>query len=183
MWSVNEYHSYSPGQQNVERFLGELQPKAGSSLVDIGCGSGGAGLALKKAGLDVWWVDITDQPLLPEVDRARFINKPLWEDWHKMPRTKDGNLLKYKYDYGFCCDVMEHIPPEFVMLTLNNILRFCDVTWLVICNQPDNLGSMIGQTLHTALYPYTWWRDRISMLGTVEDARDLCGLSLFVVRS
>jgi hypothetical protein len=77
--------------------------------------------------------------------------------------------------------VLEHIPPEFTMLSISKIIDSCEVSWLQICNQPDQFGAVIGKPLHLTVQPFAWWLERIRTLGVVVDARDLCGTSLYVV--
>jgi len=87
------------------------------------------------------------------------------------------------FDYGFCCDVMEHIPTEFTMLVLYRILSSCKTTWFQIALVPDNCGQLIGETLHLTVRPFTWWLNRFLDLGAhVEDARDLIDSGLYIVR-
>ena len=86
------------------------------------------------------------------------------------------------FDYGFCCDVMEHIPTEYTMLVIDRIMSSCRTAWFQIALVPDQFGVTIGQTLHLSVQPFTWWLDHLrGGIGRVTDARDLCGQALFVV--
>src|SRR5882724_1213520 len=123
IWTdVPDYRKYSPGMENVQRFMDIIKPKPGSSLIDIGCGTGDAGLEFVNRGLRVRWIDITDAALSDEISCDNFIQSALWMDWEQ----------KCFYDYGFCCDVMEHIPTEFSMLVINRIVQVCKTTWFQI---------------------------------------------------
>lgn len=177
IWSRPEYReAHSPGVENVDRFMRVIEPSQGSSIIDIGCGSGKAGLEFERRGLKAWYADITDAGLDESVDRTRFLQGPLWAPWPTIPRWNN------QFDFGFCCDVLEHIPPEYSMLVCDRILENCDVAWLQICNQPDEFGpKLLGEPLHLTVQPYAWWLLRLGTLGRVIDARDLCGVSLFVV--
>lgn len=174
IWStVPQYREHSPGLQNVDRFMSVLRPSAGA-LIDIGCGGGVAGLEFERRGFDVTYLDITDAGLVPEVDRARFIESALWSpSWPTVRRRG--------WDYGFCCDVLEHIPTEYTMLVLDRILGACRMVWLQIALRPDVFGKAIGEPLHLTVRPFQWWLVRLATLGTVIDARDLCGDGLYVV--
>lgn len=176
IWSRDEYRNAdSPGLTNVDRFMKVMNPRKGSTIIDIGCGSGKSGLQFSLLGLESSYVDITPAGLDPLVDREEFKQAALWEEW--------SNTESYgKYDYGFCCDVLEHIPPEYTMLVCKNIVTRCEKSWLHICNLPDNFGpGLIGEPLHLTVQPFAWWLLRLSTICRVEDARDLCGTSLFVV--
>ncbi len=174
LWhDVPEYRDYSPGQENVSRFMDIIHPAEGELLIDIGCGTGVAGLDFVRHGLIVCWLDITDAGLLPEVPRNRFIQEPIWSQW---------NDWKYGHDYGFCCDVMEHVPTEYTMLALDRIISSCHMSWFQIALVPDQFGVAIGQPLHLTVQPFNWWLERIRTLGAIMIARDLCGQALFVVQ-
>jgi 2-polyprenyl-3-methyl-5-hydroxy-6-metoxy-1,4-benzoquinol methylase len=173
VWSLDDYHRFSPGVDNVKRFMEVLEPRSGETLVDIGCGTGAAGLLFQNDHrLVVRWLDITDSALDPAINVQQFILQPVWGRWNR-PRG---------FDYGFCCDVMEHIPTEFVMLSLSQIITNCRTSWFQICNLPDNFGATFGRPLHLTIQPFTWWLERLRMLGNVTDARDLCGVSMYVVK-
>lgn len=174
IWSnVPEYRNWSPGMENVQRFLNVLEPsRVDKTLLDIGCGEGKAGLEFEKLGFKVNWIDITDAALSQDVPRDKFLQGPLW-DISVFPIS----------DYGFCCDVMEHIPSEYSMLCLHNIINSCRTTWFNIALVPDSFGQTIGKPLHLTVRPFAWWRDQfVELGGVVVDARDLGGSGLYVVR-
>jgi hypothetical protein len=174
IWSLPEYKLHSPGLQNVDRFMEVIKPAAGYSLIDIGCGAGVAGLEFERKGLQVTWMDLTDAGLDPAVNRNRFIESPIWsDDWVMSHRMG--------WDFGFCCDVMEHIPTEYVMLSVERILSACRLTWFQIALRPDEFGKFIGEPLHLTVQPFEWWLLRLSTIGNVIDARDLCGDGMYVV--
>lgn len=174
IWSIPEYRaSPSPGLRNVDRFLTVFQPETfgTSDIVDIGCGTGLAGLEFqKRTTMKAHWVDITDAALDPAVPRSRFKQTPIWQ-WQP-GRT---------YHYGFCCDVMEHIPPEYVMLSIDRMVQNCDLVWLAICNMEDKMGIHIGEHLHLTVQPFNWWLVRLATVAKIYEGRDLCGNSMFVV--
>lgn len=172
IWTdVPDYRKYSPGMENVQRFMDIIKPKYGSSLIDIGCGTGEAGMEFFNRGMTVAWIDITDAGLNEDFFHAGFIQDALWMDWNR-------GLV---FDYGFCCDVMEHIPMEYTMLVIHRIISTCKTSWFQISLQPDNFGAAIGQPLHLTVKPFGWWLERLRMAGDVVDARDLCGQALYIV--
>ena len=174
IWSIPEYKEFSPGLENVQRFMDVIEPKSAETLIDIGCGAGVAGLAFQERGLTVNWLDLTDAGLDPKIDRRRFIETPIWGPWN-------GYRSRHQWDYGFCCDVMEHIPTEYTMLCVNRILWHCRKVWFQIALVPDEFGKLIGEPLHLTVQPYKWWLVRLASVGKVIDARDLCGTGLYVV--
>ena len=67
------------------------------------------------------------------------------------------------FDWSFCCDVLEHIPPEKVDAVLQTILRSTDRGGLLtIAHYPDSMGSRIGETLHLTVKPWAWWAERLT---------------------
>ena|SRR5215475_9598286 len=171
IWGVDEYRAHSPGMENVERFLSVVKASGSCSVIDLGCGEGRAGLEFFKRGFFVTWLDITDAALAPEVPRHRFIELPVWQ------------LMRLQsYDFGFCCDVMEHVPTEYVMLAFDRILATCDLAYFSIAMRPDMFGQAIGKPLHLTVRDFAWWRDHIASIGRLIEARDLCGDGIFVCR-
>lgn len=179
IWSLEEYRTAnSPGEDNVQRFMDVIEPAPGSSLMDVGCGAGRAGLDFQSRGLRVGWLDITAAALDPDVPRDRFTEAPIWNHWgFNIP----GCDALGEFEYGFCCDVLEHIPTEYTMLAVQRILQHCRIAWLQISLRPDEFGKLIGERLHLTVQPFDWWLVRLATLGKVTDARDLCGAGLFVV--
>jgi SAM-dependent methyltransferase len=171
IWSFPEYADYSPGGEHVERFMELCKPPYYATVIDIGCGRGNAGLELQKRKLNVWWLDITGAALDPKIECADFIEAPLWSHWQR----------PMGWHYGFCVDVLEHIPTEYTMLCIERIVRACGVSYLVINNEPDAFGKKIGEPLHLTVANFDWWKIRIATIGKLIEARDLCGSSLFVV--
>jgi len=170
IWSVPEYANFSPGEAYTERFGEIAKPQPGETVLDIGCGSGRGGQKLTQ----LYGVSVT------YTDHVRLKNglEPFIEQtlWHPLPARTP------KWNYGYCCDVMEHIPTEFVMLTLENIRVACRNAFFSISNIQDGFGHDIGETLHMTVMGFEWWRDHMTEIGEIEDARDLMWESLFYVR-
>ena len=68
-------------------------------------------------------------------------------------------------EYGYCTDVMEHIPPEHVDQVLLNILRSAQHVFFQIDCQEDVCGKLIGEQLHLSVHPYSWWLKKFTELG------------------
>jgi hypothetical protein len=177
LWEgIPEYRDVSPGSDYVDRFVRLIQPQAGASLIDIGCGTGVAGLKFRdEHRLEVAWLDLTDAGLDEQVPRDRFIEAPLWSAWAEQRRSWRP------WQYGFCVDVLEHIPTEYVMLCVHRIVAACDLALIVVRLEADQFGQLVGGKLHHTIQPYKWWRDRIATVGELRDARDLIGSGLYVV--
>ncbi len=171
VWRIPSYGDFSPGERLVDAFIDIVKPEPDSTITDFGCGSGKASRLLQRRGFNVLSVDHTKDGISRH--RARhidFAEACLWDI--KVPHSR----------YGFCCDVMEHIPIEMTMLTIKSIMDHCDECFFQICTLPDRFGQQIGIPLHLTVKPFVWWRDRLSELTTVIDARDLMHAGIFHVR-
>jgi hypothetical protein len=171
MWgAIDEYGEHSPGEQLVGYFFRLTGAKAGESVIDIGAGAGAGSLALKKRGLIVRAFDLTNEAWRhPDIP---LLTGSIWRD---LPSFSPP------CDYGYCCDVMEHIPTEFTALSVSEILKTCGKAFFSISFRQDNCGAFIGETLHMTVKPYTWWRDLMREVGEIVEARDLMGDGVFVV--
>lgn len=146
VWESEQYrNSPSPGEAAVAR--GVLQgfcAGAPASIGDFGCGAGAAwwGMKIWGHGFQPLGVDIVDTGLTP------LIVAPLWD------------LPQMHVDYGFCVDVMEHIPPEYVRRVINGIMESVKHTaYFQIAMFDDVFGpELLGQPLHLSVHDEAWWR-------------------------
>jgi hypothetical protein len=176
-WSYPAYAEYSPGLEAVDLFgrmldennIARSSAKTGESIIDLGCGSGKAGIELSERGFDVTLMDLT-----PKGKVGTGLSMIVGSLWHPIPG---------KYRFGYCCDVMEHIPPEYTMLVISNILRACEYAFFQICLVDDNFGALVGEPLHLTVMPFVWWRDQIKELGDLVESRDLIQNGAYLVRS
>ena len=141
-WNDKGYRLASPGEINLHKFL-EQNPKRGS-LVDFGCGTGRATLKLQKEGFDVLGVDIANNAIDTPVP---FEEACIWEK-------------PFKADWAYCCDVLEHIPPEFVEKTIENMqTKNC---FIQVHLKEDKFGKRVNETLHLTIKPHSWWLEKLS---------------------
>lgn len=157
MWEHPEYRIVAPGETAAQAFLSVAKPRPGSEVIDFGCGTGRGALMLALLGqMQVTMLDFADNCLDLEIRDAL---------------TTQAHVLKYvncnmskKIDvaakYGFCCDVMEHIPPQVLDTTLNNILMAAQHVFFQISFEDDHCGKLIGHPLHMTVKPYAWWLER-----------------------
>lgn len=158
-WKVDEYRDNSPGADNVPHFLewaGDIPP--GSTIIDWGCGTGKASkLLYEQTDLDITMIDFAENCLDDDI-RELAKNNPRLR-FVKYDLTKKGDFFS---DYGFCADVMEHIPTEDVTKVLSNILLSSKKVFFEICTAHDGFGAHpdIGETLHLTVENYFEWLQR-----------------------
>jgi len=150
MWTeVHGYRQNSPGQNLVPLFTAHSGAEPGDSVLDAGCGTGRAGDALAKAGFKVTLLDICPEAVESDLP---FIETNLWA----LPTRL------YQFDWIFCCDVLEHIPPEHIDKTLNNIAAMgTKGAFFQIALHTDGFGDMIGERLHLTVMPDVWWAKKL----------------------
>jgi hypothetical protein len=86
-------------------------------------------------------------------------------------------------EYGFCCDVMEHIPPDKVDTVLDHILLAAQHTFFAISTVDDVMGpSLIGEHVHLSVHPYTWWLQKfVDRQCVIHWSQEVPGAALFYV--
>ncbi len=146
-WKHAEYAHSSPGLRHLKHALKWMQPDAGASITDWGSGSGQAADAMVAQGFDVRMVDIAANAY--RGPHGPVIEACLWDLPADLPETQ----------YGFCADVMEHLPPERVEQVFDQIAARTQRTcYFQIALFPD---SWYGRELHLSVFPHEWWRERI----------------------
>lgn len=183
LWDRYGATEASPGVKYLPLFLDAIgaeasdreQPSRGTVL-DAGCGSGVSAIALAEAGFEPILCDLTDEGLRPEAKAFPFAQACLWKPLR--PAIRRGLV-----DYVYCCDVLEHLPTQFVGLAIEQMLRVADRgLFISVSLVPDKAGVWLGKTLHQTVQGYQWWKDTCAELGTVVDARDLISDATFLVR-
>lgn len=182
VWTaVDGYGAYSPGETRVEMFREMSGASNNATVLDAGCGSGKGAVALVAAGFRVTMADLTSSGLVDAAQALPFRNVCLWHDL----RHVGGTIFGGTFDFAYCCDVLEHVPTAYTMLTVTRLL---DVSkkgvFLTVGTNEDGFGLLAGSQLHQTVQSYTWWRDHLRGVGRVIEARDLLsqGAAFFVRR-
>lgn len=163
-WDHPEYRKWSPGEQCVDLFFETAKPTKGETLIDWGCGTGRASLKLADAGLTVIALDFAsncmDDHIQAEVE-AEYLS------FLEHDLTKPIDL---RADYGYCCDVMEHIPEEDVDAVLTNILQNSLHVMFQISTVEDHFSKVMDDIdghLHLTVKPYSWWLQKFADFGCI----------------
>lgn len=169
MWALDDYRAVAPGEDCVDVFLAQVKPDG--EILDFGCGTGRASLKLINAGHKVTALDFADNCRDEAAKGIPFIVHDLMNE---VPR---------KAPFGFCTDVMEHIPTDCVEIVLKNILTAANTVFFQISTVHDVMGAHIGHPLHLTVRPHSWWKKTLEQFGTVtwEEVGPIS--SLFVVRT
>jgi SAM-dependent methyltransferase len=179
---ISDYADYSPGESYLPIFLEHVGAEGkGRTVLDVGAGSGKASVKLVEDGFKVRMVDITNAGLIPEAQSLPYADACIWHDLAPVARAF-GHPNRTRADYVYCCDVLEHVPEQFTMLAIDQMLRVAKHgLFLSVALRPDDMGVWIGKHLHQTVQQFVWWRDSLKELGTVIEARDMIVTATFFV--
>lgn len=167
VWEFQKYREVAPGETAAMTFLSQAKPPPDAECIDFGCGTGRGALMLALMGrMKVTMLDFADNCLDEEVamacktqpDRIKFCVADL---------TKQIPTIA---PYGYCTDVMEHIPTEDVPLVLSNILSAAQHVFFAICTANDFHGPALlgqGEHLHLTVKPMDWWQAELTKAGAI----------------
>jgi 2-polyprenyl-3-methyl-5-hydroxy-6-metoxy-1,4-benzoquinol methylase len=169
IWEINDYRVNSPSENELGFILDRIiTPKEGTSILDMGCGTGRTGVELHKVGFRVNLYDITENSLDEEVRDYTKLNDNI--------EFKEIDDLSYKAKkkskWAICFDVMEHIPEEqldsVIMFLINNTSKG---VVFQISTREDDFGKRIGETLHLTVKHTAWWISLLSEYGVVSNMK------------
>ena len=155
-WKHDDYRKVAPGEMCLPIFMDTVKPPRNATFIDFGAGTGRAGHKAWQQGLDVTLVDFIDHCLDDNVrddlcDTLKFVNHDL---------TKPIDL---RGDYGYCADVMEHVPESDVDAVLRNMLTNCREVFFNISTVEDHFGDELEMgPLHVTVRPYSWWLNKFA---------------------
>jgi len=169
MWQVDAYRDGSPGERVADFFVNRFKPDG--MVIDYGCGTGRGGLAISRHGINVLLMDFADNCRDEEAQCLPFIQ---WDLTKPIPQNSK---------YGFCTDVMEHIPTKDVPVVIKNIMRASEEVFFQISTIDDSFGVILNTHLHLTVKEHAWWKELFTSLGytiAFESAHEVA--SLFYIR-
>lgn len=169
MWTRPEYREISPGLNAAHDFLHHFQERfeEADTLLDLGCGTGKAGVFFFLRGFRVQLVDIASncldeayRPLLSLADsKLSFKEACLWD----LPADLG------RFDWLYCCDVLEHLPECMVDQAFAQMAeRTGKGGFLQIFLKDEPFGTLIQESLHLTIRSKEWWIEKISRYFHVE---------------
>jgi SAM-dependent methyltransferase len=151
IWNYSSYRDRSPATEHVVKAILSMGVEPGDTLVDFGCGTGRATKLLIDNGVNAIGVDIAPNALENDIP---FTQSLLWN----LP----DEIVFRNSKFGLCCDVMEHIPTEKVSEVLSNIAQsVMEAVYFTIDDDLDEMGVLIGATLHLTVKPEAWWKGQL----------------------
>lgn len=172
MWKHEQYRAVAPGESAAQLFLEQARPKQGSTVIDFGAGTGRGALALAFFGaLNVEMLDFASNCLDDDV-RQMLVTQSHALRFTQHDLTKPSPVSAR---YGYCTDVMEHIPPEEVDRVLVNVLQAAEHVFFQISCEDDVCGALIGQPLHLSVHDHAWWLQKLQALDCAVHFSQDCG--------
>lgn len=190
IWRLEDYRFVSPGELVAEWAMLRMGMQPGDTMIDWGCGTGRASRKFFDHGMPTLMIDIADNCLDPIINR--IICQEDNEFYFMEACAWDIDLFKeVGADFGFCCDMLEHLPPEHVAAVLQNIADCTNAyAYLQPCHRADPMGAWVpGLELHLTVRDREWWSAQIeNFFNIVEtfndpDPRGQGGRTGFIVES
>lgn len=153
VWTNPQYAVNSPGLRILTSSLEWLNPEPNSSICDFGSGSGQAAQAMADMGYAVTGFDLCAHA--NQFFDGEVVIGTLWD----MPHFGI-------FEYGYCTDVLEHIPPSKICGVLSGIReRVTQGCFFQIARFEDHFGDEEHGQLHICLRPPKWWRASFELAG------------------
>ena len=150
VWGESNYRHSSPGLRNMDRIIQALDLQPSQSFIDFGSGGGVTLNALRGLGF-LRGIGVDIAPNANIVSHLPVIVSPI----HELP-------LITGVDVGYCVDVMEHIPEEWVYRTLVKIATCVEECYFRIALFEDDYGATLGVgPLHMTVKSPEWWLDQL----------------------
>jgi len=146
MWDVPQYSFHSPGTEEVHAFIEWARKLPIKEVLVIGCGQGFELHYLEEAGFSAHGLDIVNVLKYSEFE-SKFTVAPVWSLPYK----------ELEFDAVLCCDVLEHVAPKKIRLTLQEINRVGKYWYFSIACRHDKMGKEIGEILHLSVHLPDWW--------------------------
>ena len=154
MWTLDKYRRRSPGLGQVDHFLTTCRPSKGDHILDVGTGRGVAvGELIRRGYLNTAGIDIASNAVNPDI-RYAYLDRFRIGDY----LTTDTLMV----DWIFCCDFLEHLPPEQLRPALEKIKHdSIKGLYLQVPTFPSSgkkWDDSFEFELHYTVMPAIWWK-------------------------
>jgi len=180
----NAWRSGAEGQSRTAWHVFEyLKTKINKDMriLEIGCGNGVCVELLRQEGFNnVYGMDITLEGLKKYqamIDAKRF-KQPIPEFFPKLEYYTESPIWQTpfkdnEFDFTYSTDVMEHLPPELVEQSINEIYRITSKgTFHCIALFKD---VRMGINFHLTVQPINWWKESFDKLNTKKINTEIIG--------
>ena len=131
------------------------------SLIDFGFGRGTALDFFEKNGFYVEGIEISFYAIENQLRKRRTVYHSSLDN---LPMLKND-----QFNIGFCNDVIEHVPKNLVIPSLEEMVRVCsDYLFISICQTPSHHLSLDGENLHLTVKLISWWEEQLKNYGEVK---------------
>lgn len=128
-------------------------------VLEFGCGDGTTISRLQNMGYHVYGNDITKVGL-KFIDTELVFESPVWDIRKLITKFPDF------FEYTISTDVLEHIPPEMIDQSIENILAVTGYKTIhAICTR-ECVVKHFNQELHLTIKPLDWWHEQFNRLNT-----------------
>lgn len=139
--------------RELKRFLNFLALKKKSSILEIGCGTGGMTIPLLRQGHKVVGTEVSGKSLkaLWEFAKKERVDKNLLTLKTDFVNEKTAQKYKNKFDTALFVGVIHHLDPENLKKIFTNVVGAVKKGGLVVAFEPNPLNPFY--------YPWYLWRE------------------------
>lgn len=157
VWQHPEYKFWSGEVAEVGRIIEWARKKPIKNILIIGCGEGYGLHYLSREGFSVHGIDLVNVVRFKSLKSSMTV-VPVW----------DTGIRSLSYDACIAIDVLEHIPHDRIIQSVQEIGRVSKFFYFSISCKQDRMGKLINDTLHMTVKPAWWWVQVISKYLSVE---------------
>ena len=135
------------------RTIQQYHPK---TVLDVGCGTGFLVAKLRRGGVEAWGMDWTGAAgkLIP--------------DWYIIgDATQRYPFADQSFDVVISTDVFEHLPPDSIDQTRDEMLRVGKVVLASIGFTPEHVFAGEKMDTHLTVRPRHWWEAKIAPIKVI----------------
>jgi ubiquinone/menaquinone biosynthesis C-methylase UbiE len=128
--------------------------KSMSPILVAGAGTCGGIRLLDQMGFEAWGCDISRKCAEFAPNRDKF----------EVCALHDTPFEDNQFEMTIACDVLEHVPEEYVDATLKELFRITKNCWIFVVSVVESIGI---EGMHLTVKPEWWWEKRIARYGQV----------------